>query len=66
MEKGIAYNVDYIQHVALAYQDSRDSVARIRQTPSGESVQWDLADGVCKVCEMVRSFRTPAQWTQIG
>lgn len=59
MEKGIAYNVDYIQYVTLAYQDSRDTVARIRQTLSGESVQWDFADGVCKICRIESAYSEP-------
>ena len=29
--------------------DSRDSVERIRQTPSGESASRDIADGVCEI-----------------
>ena len=29
--------------------DSFDHVARIRQTPSGESASRDIADGVCEI-----------------
>ena len=40
--------------------DSRDSVERIRQTPSDESTSRNFADDVCKIRSHERSVHTDA------
>jgi hypothetical protein len=36
-------------HLLVVSANSRDSVERIRQSPSGESASRNFADGVCKI-----------------
>jgi hypothetical protein len=63
---------DYRVHVGVAKEkvkpllavsaDSRDSVERIRRTPSDESASRNFADGVRKIRSHERSVQTDALW----
>jgi hypothetical protein len=51
-----------VKPLLVASKDSRDSVERIRQTPSDESASRNFADGVCKIRSHERSVHTDALW----
>ena len=47
-----------VKPLLVVSADSRDSVERIRQTPSDESATRNFADGICKIRSQKRSVRT--------
>jgi hypothetical protein len=49
-----------VKPLLVVSADSRDSVERIRQTPSDESASRNFADGVCKIRSHERSVHTDA------
>ena len=49
-----------VKPLLVVSADSRDSVERIRQTPSDESASRDFADCVCKIRSHERSVHTDA------